>query len=87
METEIRSIIRAIRFCLNNNITNVIFETDSLALANIINRVWKVSWQYIKEIEEIQDLREAMQAIITHGFREANQLETKWQMRRSCINR
>ncbi|XP_049362856.1 uncharacterized protein LOC125827594 [Solanum verrucosum] len=51
MEAESRAILRAQQHCQNNNITNVIVETDSLCLSKIIKGEWRIPWQHTEEID------------------------------------
>ncbi|KAH0665054.1 hypothetical protein KY285_026260 [Solanum tuberosum] len=77
MEAEIKAIHRAIKFCKNNNFTSVVIETDSLSTSKMIRREWRVPWNHIEEIENIQELAKDMNVSINHVFREANQLADK----------
>ncbi|KAH0650294.1 hypothetical protein KY284_030206 [Solanum tuberosum] len=74
MQAEIMAILKALTYCANNDITNVVVESDSLSLTRMINKDWKIPWEYTKEIEEIHILQGTTHAIIVHGYREVNQL-------------
>ncbi|WMV54330.1 hypothetical protein MTR67_047715 [Solanum verrucosum] len=77
MEAEIRAIHRVMILCKNNNFTSVVLETDSLSTAKMIRKEWKVLWNHIEEIENIQEIAKDMNVSINHVYREANQLADK----------
>ncbi|XP_059287186.1 uncharacterized protein LOC132040553 [Lycium ferocissimum] len=47
-------------------------ETDSLLIANCINKQWKITWMISDLIENIQTIVEDKEFLITHCYREAN---------------
>jgi len=77
MEAETTAIIRALRYCKISNFRNYIIETDSLSVTNMVRNNWKVPWQQVEEIQEIQELLTSTFAQIQHVFREANKLADK----------
>ncbi|KAK4716420.1 hypothetical protein R3W88_014758 [Solanum pinnatisectum] len=77
LEDEIVAILKALRYCKCNKILKVLIETDSLGVAKMIRKEWKIPWNQAKEMEEVQEIMQDIQARIKHVFREANQLVEK----------
>ena len=44
MDTEVTTARKALHFCLENGLTKVRLETDSLTLKKMLNRSWRSSW-------------------------------------------
>lgn len=45
VEAEMRAILEATKFCVENDINHIVIESDSLLMVKVINKVWKVSWK------------------------------------------
>lgn len=73
---EVMSILYRLRLCRSRNL-HIIVGIDYLSLKSIIRNDWRISWQFVPEIELIQQLMIAAQSKIMHVFREANQLAYK----------
>ncbi|KAM3281865.1 hypothetical protein P3S67_027512 [Capsicum chacoense] len=71
---EIIAILEAARYCVAHNVFNLILETDSLFLKNIITGTWKPPWSVTAELEEIGELLENLNIQVTHVMSEDNQL-------------
>lgn len=74
MEAEAKAILEAARFCQIQNIPNVLIETDSQGLRNILKHKWKIPWAIVEHIEEIIELMNNMSMTIQHIYREGNAL-------------
>ncbi|KAH0712191.1 hypothetical protein KY289_008150 [Solanum tuberosum] len=72
MEAETIAILSALRECLKRRLWNVIIETNSLSLKKIILKTWRILWEIIEKVEEIQELLQQTRATITHIFQEGN---------------
>ncbi|KAM3341475.1 hypothetical protein P3S68_029110 [Capsicum galapagoense] len=72
--SETIAILEAARFCVAHNVFNLILETDSLFLKNIIMGTWKQPWSVTAELEEIGELLENLNVQVTHVMRDGNQL-------------
>ncbi|KAF3663980.1 hypothetical protein FXO37_11716 [Capsicum annuum] len=72
--SETIAILEAARYCVAHNVFNLILETDSLFLKNIITGIWKPPWSVTAELEEIGELLENLNVQVTHVMREGNQL-------------
>ncbi|XP_047259239.1 uncharacterized protein LOC124891563 [Capsicum annuum] len=72
--SETIAILEAARYCVAHNVLNLILETDSLFLKNIITSTWKLPWSVTVELEEIGELLENLNVQVTHVMREGNQL-------------
>lgn len=74
MEAEIIAMWNALKYCKRQGISNIILETDSLSLKNMIMRDWKIPWSLTEKIEEIHEIIANIHIQVMHIFREANQL-------------
>lgn len=68
------AIWKALKYCLLNSIYSISLETDSKGLRNMILRIWRIPWELVERIEDIQNMMEQMNVQIIHIFREANLL-------------
>ena len=71
---EARAIREVLQFCLDNQLTNIILETDSLAMVNIINGDWEIPWTVSMEVKTINRIRDAISVRVQHSLREGNTL-------------
>lgn len=61
-------------FCANQGWTNIEVETDSLALTNILNNVWKIPWEILEMVEDIVQIKQERNILIKHVYKEGNQV-------------
>lgn len=59
-------------YCKIRVFQNMIIETDSLFLMNILMRDWKIPWEIVKFVEEMQFVMVSVNIQINHVLREAN---------------
>ncbi|XP_016579215.1 uncharacterized protein LOC107876913 [Capsicum annuum] len=71
---EMRAIHEEVRYYWEHNIRKLEVESDSLLLVKVINNVWKVSWEMVELLEDIQGLKEKIEIQVKHNFREGNLL-------------
>ncbi|KAH0755025.1 hypothetical protein KY290_025295 [Solanum tuberosum] len=74
MDTEVTAVWKALQYCLENDLRQVRLETDSLALKNMINESWRIPWEIVEKMEDIQEIIQQLNVEVCHVFREANQL-------------
>uniref|UniRef100_M1AL57 RNase H family protein n=1 Tax=Solanum tuberosum TaxID=4113 RepID=M1AL57_SOLTU len=74
MEAEVHAIWKGLQFCLRQVFVQVRLETDSLVLKNMIIRNWRIPWELVEKMEEIQEMIHQMNVQVKHIFREANML-------------
>ncbi|KAH0636108.1 hypothetical protein KY290_036536 [Solanum tuberosum] len=77
MEAETIAILMVLRKCRDLRLQNIILETDSISLRNIILKDWKIPWKLSDQIEEIKHHINESRCIMKHVFREANQVADK----------
>lgn len=63
---------RAISEGLDNHYSNIIIETDSLFMVNIINEVWKIPWSVSIEVGSIHKIRNLISVRVQRSLRERN---------------
>uniref|UniRef100_M1D7E5 Reverse transcriptase n=1 Tax=Solanum tuberosum TaxID=4113 RepID=M1D7E5_SOLTU len=71
---EVIAIRIGLQFCLENQIPNIIVESDSLAIVNIINGVWKILWRVTVEVNSIRKMMNSWPVRVQHSLREGNTL-------------
>lgn len=74
MDIEIMGAWKAVKYCENEGLNNMILETDSLTLKNIISNKWRTPWAHASKIVEIQRTISKHNIQVHHVFREANKL-------------
>ncbi|XP_059285202.1 uncharacterized protein LOC132038567 [Lycium ferocissimum] len=74
MEAEVMAIKEAIYHCVANNIQEVLVETDSMVMKNIIEGTWEIPWQLIVIVEDIKHLITMCEVKFQHVKREGNSL-------------
>ncbi|KAH0661671.1 hypothetical protein KY284_026602 [Solanum tuberosum] len=55
---EVVAVKEGLSYCCENNFLNVIIETDSMALVQILNGAWEVLWSVTMEVNSILRLKE-----------------------------
>jgi len=75
-EVEVIAMRMGIEFCVAQSFLPITLETDSLALKNIVDRVWEVPWTISMEVKKISSLREKVLKLVevTHILRERNKV-------------
>ncbi|KAK4718684.1 hypothetical protein R3W88_017022 [Solanum pinnatisectum] len=63
-----------LQYCFENNLTNIILETDSLALVHILNGDWETPWSVTMEVNSINRLRNFILVRVKLSLREVNTL-------------
>lgn len=71
-QAEMEAIKEALQYLPDKEFKEVVIETNSLVLMQMINNIWKVPWELIEQIEDIRERTHAIQAKIQHTFREGN---------------
>ncbi|KAH0781860.1 hypothetical protein KY290_001458 [Solanum tuberosum] len=74
MEAELRALWEGLKYCKEQGFNQIMLETDSLSLKNMIKQNWRVPWVLAERIQEIQKMMELVNSHLDHNFREANQL-------------
>jgi len=74
MEAEVMAVWKALHYCMENRYSQVRLETDSLDLKNMIKGCWRIPWEVIEKVEDIQQVIQKINVQVWHVFREANQL-------------
>ncbi|XP_060195461.1 uncharacterized protein LOC132624750 [Lycium barbarum] len=73
-QAEAMVIVQALRYMKERQYQQIIIETDSLLLKNIILKVWEIPWQIIEMVEEIWRLMNNKIVRVIHIMREGNML-------------
>uniref|UniRef100_A0A0V0I195 Putative ovule protein n=1 Tax=Solanum chacoense TaxID=4108 RepID=A0A0V0I195_SOLCH len=75
-EVEVIAMRMGIEFCVAQSFLPITLETDSLALKNIVDRVWEVPWTISMEVKKISLLREKVLKLVevTQILREGNKV-------------
>ncbi|KAK4721758.1 hypothetical protein R3W88_011991 [Solanum pinnatisectum] len=71
---EVKAISEGLQYCLENHYSNIIIETDSLKMVNIIDGVWKIPWSVSIEVGSIHRIRDLISVRVQHFLREGNTL-------------
>lgn len=74
MMAKAEAIKQALKASSTTEFSQLIVESDSLGLVNILKGSWKIPRKLMDIIEEIKELMGGLQIQIRHTFREANQL-------------
>lgn len=74
IEAEIHAIWKGLQFCLSQAFVQVRLETNYLVLKNMIIRNWRIPWELVEKMEEIQEMIHQMNVQVKHISREANML-------------
>lgn len=68
---EARAIREALFFYESQGFEDILQETNSLSLRNILQKVWKIPWEIVHLVEEILILMEDRGIQVEHVFGEA----------------
>ncbi|KAK4716438.1 hypothetical protein R3W88_014776 [Solanum pinnatisectum] len=63
-----------LQYCFENNLTNIILETDSLVMVHILNGDCETPWNVTMEVNSINRLRDLMSVRVQYSLRERNTL-------------
>lgn len=69
MEAGSRAVYEALKISTVKGFKQMVLETDSLTLRNIIQRVWKVPWQIAEIMEYIHCEKSRQQVQVNYFFR------------------
>lgn len=69
---EAKALLQCIQMCCNIGLLNVVVESDSLLIINMINRKMKTLWRIRLIIEHVWELTKAGNFQFVHTFREGN---------------
>lgn len=68
------AVKEGLRFCLEHGFSQVLLESDSLALVHMLNGEWDISWSVTLDVNSINRLRTKMTVRVQHSLREENTL-------------
>ncbi|XP_060190462.1 uncharacterized protein LOC132619635 [Lycium barbarum] len=74
IEAEIVAILEALRYCKQQGLHNIIFQTDSQTIQKILSEEWKPPWNITGWVEEVEEYKRDLDVIFNHTLREANKL-------------
>ncbi|XP_055835234.1 uncharacterized protein LOC129903715 [Solanum dulcamara] len=74
IEAEMVALLEALKYCKNQGLNNIIFQTDSQTIQKILTGDWKPPWNIAGWIEEVEEYKRDMDVIFKHTLREANKL-------------
>ncbi|XP_070004347.1 uncharacterized protein [Nicotiana sylvestris] len=74
-EAEAVAILEAMRYCVDNRLANVMLQTYSMLMKNVLERKWGDPWNINEYVEEIKTLMEECNVRVSHILREGNNLE------------
>ncbi|KAK4714445.1 hypothetical protein R3W88_020352 [Solanum pinnatisectum] len=74
MEAEVTAAWKTLQFCVQSGLRQVKLETDSLALKNMISGSWRIPWEIVEKVEDIQEIMQQINVQVWNVFTEANQL-------------
>ncbi|KAH0729146.1 hypothetical protein KY290_000325 [Solanum tuberosum] len=72
---EAKAILFGIKWCLDKGFTNILVESDSMLITNMINGEAKTPWQIKHIIEDIHGLKVQGNFSLQHCYREVNMIE------------
>lgn len=73
MKAEARAIKEALHSCVKKGLLKIQVQTDSHTITKMLTGEWKIPWELIELIEQIQAIMKTLIVEITHIFRKANQ--------------
>ncbi|XP_060200275.1 uncharacterized protein LOC132628511 [Lycium barbarum] len=74
VDAEVMAILQAMRYCKNENLDNIIVQTDCEIVYKILQEGWKPPWGIASWIEEILELKVNRTILFSHILREGNKL-------------
>ncbi|XP_070033079.1 uncharacterized protein [Nicotiana tomentosiformis] len=73
-EAEAWAILEGLSYCVNQQYIQILIQTDSMLLKNVLDEVWIAPWNVTEIVEEINKLRHRCTVTFTHILREGNRL-------------
>lgn len=73
-EAEALAILEVLRYCVDHRFTQFWLQTDSMIMKNVLNGTWIPPWNVTEYVEEITNLIEGCNVIISHILWEGNSL-------------
>ncbi|XP_016482344.1 uncharacterized protein LOC107803221 [Nicotiana tabacum] len=73
-EAEAVAIVEALKFCRMQLYPQVYVQTDSMLMKKIMEGSWKPPWCIVEQIEEIMQLLNEDNYVVSHIYREGNKL-------------
>ncbi|XP_070032487.1 uncharacterized protein [Nicotiana tomentosiformis] len=73
-EAEAWAILEGLSYCVNQQYTQVLIQTDLMPLKNVLDEVWIAPWNVTEIVEEINKLRHRCTITFTQLLREGNRL-------------
>ncbi|KAH0642427.1 hypothetical protein KY290_034020 [Solanum tuberosum] len=74
---EATAIKEGLQYCWKNNYLNIILESDSLAMNQILNGVWEILWSMTIVVNSINRLREVLSVIMNINLFRKFQVQEK----------
>lgn len=74
LEAEATVMDKGLQYCLDQQLTPVILETDSLILENILDGIWEVPWCISLLIKKIKWMMKNGNVEVKHVMREGNKV-------------
>uniref|UniRef100_A0A0V0H589 Putative ovule protein n=1 Tax=Solanum chacoense TaxID=4108 RepID=A0A0V0H589_SOLCH len=71
---EARAIWECLEYCKDQRLTNIIIESYSMAMVQILEGTWKPPWSVALEVNHIIRLRRFVSSRVQHSLREGNTL-------------
>ncbi|KAF3659724.1 hypothetical protein FXO37_13850 [Capsicum annuum] len=81
METEVMAIKACLTYCRKHSISQLILESDSWNIVQILNVKWLIPWSLAMRVKPIKTLMESMSVRVIHSHRKGNTLDdfiTNW---------
>nr|XP_016494947.1 PREDICTED: ribonuclease H-like [Nicotiana tabacum] len=73
-EAEAAAILEAMRYCVHHGYINILVQTDSMLMKNVIEGTWDPPWAVAAYLEEINELMRRSNTRVTYIMREGNKL-------------
>ncbi|XP_055815515.1 uncharacterized protein LOC129885304 [Solanum dulcamara] len=74
IEAEIVALLEALKYCKQQGLNNIIFQTDSQTSQKILIGEWKPPWNIAVWVAEVEEYKKDLDVIFKHTLREANKL-------------
>ncbi|XP_055800831.1 uncharacterized protein LOC129870195 [Solanum dulcamara] len=74
IEAEIVALLEALKYCKQQGLNNIIFQTDSQTIQNILTGDWKPPWIIADWIQQVEEYKRDLDVLFKHTLREANKL-------------
>lgn len=74
IEAEANVILEAVKHCVQYGYFNILIQTDSLLMKNVVDGTWESPWAVDVYVEEIKEYMRSCNCRISHIMREVNKL-------------